>query len=689
MKALGSARNANNATWYLLRYASDFEHRAPDPSEPSWVPPALPDGKLFYDDARHVLELRPAAPAHEAEPPLGLAVDVDGQVYRVEPGTRRLLLRRCDGSEELVVCEPGVLLAPAGLALDRRGFLYVADPPAHRVLVVQPDDGSPVGILAGGLREPVDVAVSPDGWIFVADREAGLITVFNSRFERCAAFAPRNGEGEPAAPRPIAVMVEADGALLVADARHPRLLRFSTAGEPLGEAELGGLARTLEGGPVALDALEKAYGRTLSRFYAGVCGPCRPRRDGGVALAEVHRALRVLLLRLGRAFERSGVFVSAALDGGAPGVTWHRIEIEGELPPGTSLKVQTVTSDVVADLADLTTIPDIGEDEDLVTLEAPKWVPFEDPDPAQPPRLPSHIPDRLIFSPPGRYLRLRLVLGSDGTATPSIRAVRLFYPRVSYLDLLPAVYRRDPESAFFLEHFLALFEHVLTAVEDRYERFSRELNPDAAPLDVLDWLACLIDLSFDPSWPLARRRALVAAAMELYRTRGTVRGLERFVEIYTGARPVILEGFLQRPIAPPFLGQPGSVLGCAAALASGTRARTPEDLLLARFAHRFTVLYFLEDDCEAEVVHRVVDRIVEANKPAHTVHTLRAVRPDAQVGVARLGIDVMLGAREGARLPLPRCAPDGVFTGTAAALGRDSVLGARRPQQARPPGLQI
>jgi phage tail-like protein len=689
MRTPTSARDANNATWYVLRYASDFEGRPPDPSEPWWVPPELPDGKLFYDDARHVLELRPSVPAGEAEPPPGLAVDVDGEIYRVEPGTGRLLLRRCDGSEKDLVCEPGVLLAPAGLALDRRGFLYVADPAAHRVLVVLPEDGSLVGILAGGLREPVDVAISPEGRVFVADREAGLIAVFNQRFERCADFPPRNGEGQPAGPRPIAVMVDADGAILVADASHPRLLRFTGSGEPLAEAELGGLVRAQEAGPVALAALEKAYGRTLSRFYAGVCGPCRPARDGGQALAAVHRALRLLLLRLGRAFEPSGVFVSAALDGGAPGVTWHRIEIDGELPPGTWLKVQTVTSDTVDDLKVLAAIPDVGADEDLVTLAAPKWAPFENPGPTQTPRLPWQVPDRLAFSPPGRFLRLRLVLGSDGTATPSIRAVRVYYPRVSYLDLLPAVYRRDPESAFFLEHFLALFEHVLTDVEDRYERFSRELNPDAAPLDVLDWLACLIDLSFDPSWPLARRRALVAEAIELYRIRGTVHGLERFVEIYTGIRPVILEGFLERPVAPAFLGQPGSVLGCAAALATGTRTRTPEDLLLARFAHRFSVIYFLEDDCDGEVVHGVVDRIVATNKPAHTVHTLRAVRPDARVGLARLGLDLMLGAREAARLPLPGCVEDGALSGPAAALGLDSVLGEMRPQYARPPGLVI
>jgi len=150
----------------------------------------------------------------------------------------------------------------------------------------------------------------------------------------------------------------------------------------------------------------------------------------------------------------------------------------------------------------------------------------------------------LIQSPPGRYLRLRVTLESDGHDTPRVSSIRVRYPRVSYLDLLPPVFRRDPERGKFLERFLALFEGVFTGIEDRYEEFSRQLNPDSVPREIIDWLACLVDLSFDPSWPIEKRRALISEAMELYRTRGTVRGLERYVEIYTGHRPLIQERFL-------------------------------------------------------------------------------------------------------------------------------------------------
>src|SRR5262249_42651367 len=167
------ARAANTAPWYLLRYRADFTPRAPDPlTDP--VPPRL-DPTLFYDEQRHVLELLPKVPQQERQPLPGIAVDVDGEIYRTDGG--QVLGRRCDGSEVPLVCQPQVFARPAGLALDRRGFLYVADPFARRVVAILPEDGSVQAVLDGDLHEPVDVAAAPDGRRYVADRAGGAIVI--------------------------------------------------------------------------------------------------------------------------------------------------------------------------------------------------------------------------------------------------------------------------------------------------------------------------------------------------------------------------------------------------------------------------------------------------------------------------------------------------------------------------------
>jgi phage tail-like protein len=555
----------------------------------------------------------------------------------------------------------------------------VADARARRVVVILPDDGSVRAILGDpGMREPVDVAVSPSGCVYVADRGgndpdgnplAGRIFMFTAGLQSAGSFVPRNGEGLPVNPRPIAVMVEADGGVMVADGNHPRLLRFTECSDPLADAQLTSLVRDPSVASVSRDALGKAYGKLLPRFFAGVCAPPRPPHDGGERIAAVHRAIRLLFLALGRSFESAGVFVSGALDSGIPGTTWHRLKLEADIPEGTQITIETTTADDPA-----------GFDPATAVWDGP-LIPFTLERGANS----GPVLDHLIQSKPGRYLWTRVTLSSDGTATPSLRALQVFYPRVSYLDLLPRVYRRDPESALFLEHFLALFELVFTGIENRYEEFSRQLNPDAAPLEVINWLGSLIDLAFDPSWPLERRRALVAAAMELYRKRGTIEGLKRYIEIYTGIRPEIVESFLERPGRPSFLGRPGWILGCSAQLTTCQPDRTPDEALMQQFAHRFRIYVYLTDRCDADVTTAVVDQIVTANKPAHTVHSVCAVFPDAALGRQSLvGLDFVLGGREAPSARLGGCVTPGEAEIEAGTLGVDTILGERRPSYVRP-----
>jgi hypothetical protein len=160
-----------------------------------------------------------------------------------------------------------------------------------------------------------------------------------------------------------------------------------------------------------------------------------------------------------------------------------------------------------------------------------------------------------------------------------------------------------------------------------------------------------VDLILDPNWPLERRRALVTSAIALYRLRGTPEGIARYVEVYTGTRPVIIETFLARSATPSILGRPGAALGCALQLAP-TRGLMPADALRRARAHRFSVHMFVDDECDEAATLAVVDKIVAASKPAHTIHRLVAVRPGVQVGASSVGIDCLVGGP-----PLPRPAP--------------------------------
>ena len=660
------SRDSNNATWFWLGYAGDFRSQPAVPYHPE-LP--LVDASLLYDDARHVLELLPAAPDHELDLLPGVAIGVNGEKYIVETigAQTRVSAVLCDETSRPVACDPFIFAGPRDLAIDRRGYLYVADARATRVVVLDPSSGAVVAVLGHpDLVEPVDVAVHPAGWIAVADRGgvdgsgkplAGRIFLFDASLRFAAVFTPRDASGLPPLPRPRAVMVEDDGTLSVADGSHPRLLHFTLAGEPLADL------------PAPTPA-EASTSPELPRV-AGVasCNPCSPT-DTGVVLATIHRNLRRRALSLASVYQTRGVAITRALDSGLPGTQWHRVEMHASVPPGTQLTVEVATAEdfeffdpaaaawSAPAQSDGTVISFLGAASDL-----------DDPSDNQ-----------LVLALPGRFAWLRLTFSSDGTATPSLSAVRVLYPRFSYLDMLPGVFRQDPEAETFLQHFLALFELVLTGVEDRYELFSIFLDPAAAPLEVINWLACLVDLTFDPSWPLEKRRLLVASAVQLYKLRGTPEGLSRYLEIYTGERPVLEELFLNRPGAPAFLGRSGSILGAGWRLTSPSATTTPAESLFAAYAHRLRVNVYATDPCDQAAMAAVVDRIVSVNRPAHTVYTVNWIGANTTVGLdSRVGIDFVLGIRE---VPKFQLTDDSV-------LGSNTLTGLDQPNYVRPLGLQI
>lgn len=132
----------------------------------------------------------------------------------------------------------------------------------------------------------------------------------------------------------------------------------------------------------------------------------------------------------------------------------------------------------------------------------------------------------LIQGAMGRYLQLKLQLSGNGRSTPHLRALRIYYPRFSYLDhYLPAVYRDDEESASFLERFLANLEGFYTSIEGRIAAVQMLFDSRSALPEELGWLAGWFGVALDPAWDEARRRLFIRNAMLFFQYRGTPHGL--------------------------------------------------------------------------------------------------------------------------------------------------------------------
>jgi phage tail-like protein len=106
---------------------------------------------------------------------------------------------------------------------------------------------------------------------------------------------------------------------------------------------------------------------------------------------------------------------------------------------------------------------------------------------------------------------------------------------------LPGIYR-DNE---FLGRFLLILEHVLSPIERTVDNIPDYFEPFLTPDEFVPWLGAWLGLVLDERWPEERRRALIAAAVDLYQWRGTRRGLREIIRLYTGIEPEIIEPTLR------------------------------------------------------------------------------------------------------------------------------------------------
>jgi len=193
--------------------------------------------------------------------------------------------------------------------------------------------------------------------------------------------------------------------------------------------------------------------------------------------------------------------------------------------------------------------------------------------------------------------------------------VTIWIARRGYLENLPAIYRRsDAVGRNLVRDLCFVFEHMFDSVEVNLTDGWRFYDPHVAPIEFLSWLSNWTAFSLDLDWPEAEKRALIKRAVDLYRIRGTKRGLSLFLRLFTGHEPDIAENTW------PFKGfrveAEGAELGARVGLDSVIMP--PVDL-----AHCFVVTMPMKyEDVTSDMVIRI-HQIIQTEKPAHTHYYLR------------------------------------------------------------------
>jgi TIR domain/SMP-30/Gluconolactonase/LRE-like region len=256
-----------------------------------------------------------------ARAPVGIAVSADGGVYVAESTANRVIViddriltsnLAAGGNSDASDYGDGgpatsaTFAEPRGVAVSRDGDLYIADRYHAMVRVVTKEDGT-IGRFAGTgqtgstgddgpasqarLTEPNGVAVGPDGSVYIADSEASRVrrvdtngTITTVAGTGVAGFS---GDGGPATearlswPSGIAVALDPDGTLHIADTNNNRIRRVDTDGTITTVAGNGEEGSHGDGGPATKASLTAPQGIAFApdgTLYIADTGNDRVRR---------------------------------------------------------------------------------------------------------------------------------------------------------------------------------------------------------------------------------------------------------------------------------------------------------------------------------------------------------------------------------------------------------------------------
>lgn len=178
-----------------------------------------------------------------------------------------------------------------------------------------------------------------------------------------------------------------------------------------------------------------------------------------------------------------------------------------------------------------------------------------------------------------------------------------------------------------LRRFLFIYQHVMTTITDRIDTLPQLIDPATTDPRFLPWIASWVNFELDSALPIHQQRELTRRAIRLYRTRGTVAGIEEMIRVLTSAPVRVAELTPPRPFA---LGR-ATLAGGRSIEERYTRAEPGAAFLTEPGRQKTTFFAVILEPIDqfrkrfgerAPAVLRRIAQIVTNEKPSHITFTI-------------------------------------------------------------------
>lgn len=230
-------------------------------------------------------------------------------------------------------------------------------------------------------------------------------------------------------------------------------------------------------------------------------------------------------------------FWSRIMDSVTPGTLWHRLTCEVPKAGQAVVRINFYTSDEII----------FEENNKILNLQEilrAEQIPIDKKKKICRPFLRKQVPleaDMLLHSLEGRYLWFLLEIYPQSEDEIEMGNFMIYFPAESWTARLPELYRREMGNDSFQDRFLSIFQSIYDDISWQIREAVNWIDPEAAEADWLNQLASWLNIEDPYMWTEGQLRYLLVHAMEFFEARGTAKGIEMYVKLYTDELPFVIE----------------------------------------------------------------------------------------------------------------------------------------------------